>query len=373
MPIELSYNFLNILVLFGGLQGLILCFFLYQMRSINKLAVDFFLLFLFSLSFFNLIYAALDMNVFAYHRPLHMFPFPYKWLIGLGFYFYIKNQFKPEGSIPYHKKYWVLFIPAIAYFILRGYWFSISVLEDSYRITQLIVDSEFFRIHEFIVLLFTAVLLGHTLITLGKQSIVFSGNTKVLTHISSLKKITWVFFVIIVLSVLIYVIDIIIHNGNETFAFLYPQLLMQMLFIYWIGFLGFTKPKSFFRNLSENTKGSYPENKVLADGLSMAMHQKEVFKNANLSLGQLALDLDVSSKELSRYINEVHQMNFSEYLNMHRVENVKKLLVSEDAQKYTLVTLAELAGFSSKSSFNAIFKKTTGLTPSAYKKQISSS
>jgi AraC-like DNA-binding protein len=99
------------------------------------------------------------------------------------------------------------------------------------------------------------------------------------------------------------------------------------------------------------------------------MDTKEVFKNPQLSLAQLALDLDVTPKELSRHINDVHQKNFSEYLNMHRVESVKKLLTSEEAQKYTLITLAESAGFSSKSSFNAIFKKSTGITPSAYKKQ----
>lgn len=62
-------------------------------------------------------------------------------------------------------------------------------------------------------------------------------------------------------------------------------------------------------------------------------------------------------------------MNFSEYLNFHRVEKVKELLASADAQKYTLVTLAEDAGFSSKSSFNATFKKVVGITPSAYRKQ----
>jgi hypothetical protein len=231
MPIELEYNFLNILVLFGGLQGIILCFFIYQKRSINVLAVDFFLLFLFSLSFFNLIYAALDMNVFAYHRPLHMFPFPYKWLIGIGFYFYIKNQFKPEEGIPYHKKYWFLFIPAFAYFLLRIYWFSIAVSENSYRITQAVVDSDFFRINEFTLLVFTSIILIHTLTTLRKQIAIFDGNTKVLHHIRTLRKMTWVFLTIIILSIVIYVLDIIIHNGTETFAFLYPQLLMQMAFI----------------------------------------------------------------------------------------------------------------------------------------------
>ena len=95
--------------------------------------VDFFLLFLFSLAFYNLIYAFLDMNLFAYYRPLHMFPFPYKWLIGVGFYFYIKNQYSISKEIIFHKKEWYLIAPAIVYFLLRTYWFSIAVSENSFR------------------------------------------------------------------------------------------------------------------------------------------------------------------------------------------------------------------------------------------------
>jgi AraC-like DNA-binding protein len=62
-------------------------------------------------------------------------------------------------------------------------------------------------------------------------------------------------------------------------------------------------------------------------------------------------------------------MNFSEFLNFHRIEKVKEFLKSSEAKKYTLVTLAEVAGFNSKSSFNATFKKMVGVTPSAYKNQ----
>jgi AraC-like DNA-binding protein len=60
-------------------------------------------------------------------------------------------------------------------------------------------------------------------------------------------------------------------------------------------------------------------------------------------------------------------MSFSDYINQQRIEKVKKLLKSEDQKKYTLLAIAENAGFSSKSSFNAVFKKMTGLTPTQYK------
>ena len=46
---------------------------------------------------------------------------------------------------------------------------------------------------------------------------------------------------------------------------------------------------------------------------------------------------------------------------------MKKLLVDEAYSKYTLTSIAYEAGFNSKSSFNSVFKSTTGMTPSEYK------
>ena len=94
-----------------------------------------------------------------------------------------------------------------------------------------------------------------------------------------------------------------------------------------------------------------------------------IYTNPNLTLTDFSKIINTPSKELSKYINEVYQMNFSEFLNFHRVEKVKQLLANPDTEKFTLVTIANDAGFSSKSSFNTSFKKVTGMTPSTYKRK----
>lgn len=369
---DLDYNAFNILILFGAIQGIILCFFLRQKRKVNPLAVDFFLLFLFSLSFFNLIYAFLDMNLFKYHRPLHMFPFPYKWLIGAGFYFFIKNQFPvPEKESPYHKKEWYLLAPAFAYLILRTYWFSIAVRENSFRITEVIVRSDFFRIHEFFFLFFTFFMGVGALLFLKRNE--YKILSKSLPTVTWLKKFTWVFIVVSAIDILLFTSDIILHSGFETIGFYYATLLINAAYIYWIGFMGFTKSKLFFNTFKFTQDLSEIPVSHIAKKINQAIQVEKVYLNPNLTLSEMALQLKCTPKELSKHINEVLEMNFSEYINMHRVEAVKVLMASEEASKYTLVTLAEKAGFSSKSSFNETFKKATGETPSAYKKRIKSS
>ncbi|WP_034060764.1 hypothetical protein [Lacinutrix jangbogonensis] len=113
---DLEFTFLNIFILFGAFQGFVLCLYLYQKKEVNPSSVKLFILFLFSLAFLNMMYAFLDLNLFKYYRPLHMFPFPYKWLIAPAFFFYLKNQFVQKNEVVYHKKEWWLFLPAIVYF-----------------------------------------------------------------------------------------------------------------------------------------------------------------------------------------------------------------------------------------------------------------
>jgi AraC-like DNA-binding protein len=52
------------------------------------------------------------------------------------------------------------------------------------------------------------------------------------------------------------------------------------------------------------------------------------------------------------------------------VEEVKRDLADGEKQHLKILSLALDAGFNSKSSFNAIFKKHTGLTPSEYRKKL---
>ncbi|MCP4219464.1 MAG: AraC family transcriptional regulator [bacterium] len=98
------------------------------------------------------------------------------------------------------------------------------------------------------------------------------------------------------------------------------------------------------------------------------MEEGQVFRNPDLSLKDIAHQLGVSSHNLSEIINTRAGKNFYDFVNHYRVEEVKTLLLNPEKDHLTILALALDAGFNSKSSFNAIFKKHTGTTPTAFKK-----
>lgn len=98
--------------------------------------------------------------------------------------------------------------------------------------------------------------------------------------------------------------------------------------------------------------------------------QKELFLNPNLTLTEVAKEFRVSKHTLSQYLNETLNKSFSTYLNEFRVEKAKELLQTQ--KNYTIETLGYESGFNSKSTFYAIFKKNTGLTPAQYRSTVNS-
>jgi AraC-like DNA-binding protein len=91
------------------------------------------------------------------------------------------------------------------------------------------------------------------------------------------------------------------------------------------------------------------------------MNDDKLFKNNLLSLNELSKKVGVPSHHLSQVINETTGKSFFEYLALYRIEEAKKSLSSD---KHNLTIENCRRGWdNSKSAFNKIFKKHTGLTP----------
>ncbi|MDC6361958.1 MULTISPECIES: helix-turn-helix domain-containing protein [Flavobacteriaceae] len=100
---------------------------------------------------------------------------------------------------------------------------------------------------------------------------------------------------------------------------------------------------------------------------------KEIYLNPKLTLNEVAQTLHTSPRILSQVINENKGMNFSEFVNFHRIEKAKKLLVSPKEKDEKIVSIAYDSGFGNVTSFNLAFKSFTNQTPSQYKEQNGSS
>ncbi len=102
--------------------------------------------------------------------------------------------------------------------------------------------------------------------------------------------------------------------------------------------------------------------------LKQLMQDEKAYEDIDLTLDNLSERLQISSGYLSQIINEKEQKNFFEFVNSYRVEAVKTKLLDNDYRNYTIMGIALESGFKSKSTFNSVFKKLTGQTPSTFKR-----
>jgi AraC-like DNA-binding protein len=100
------------------------------------------------------------------------------------------------------------------------------------------------------------------------------------------------------------------------------------------------------------------------------METRRPWLDPDLTLEQLALQLKLRPKLLSQAINEGLGQNFFEFINRYRIGEAKRLLTNPVDKKITVLEVLYQVGFNSKSSFNTVFKKQTGLTPSEFKKKM---
>ena len=99
------------------------------------------------------------------------------------------------------------------------------------------------------------------------------------------------------------------------------------------------------------------------------MNTEKPYRNGDPTLQDLADALSISAHNLTEVINTQLGQNFYDFVNGYRVREVKKRLVDPEYAHLTLLAIGMEAGFNSKSAFNAVFKKHTGMTPSQYRAQ----
>ena len=121
-------------------------------------------------------------------------------------------------------------------------------------------------------------------------------------------------------------------------------------------------------DLQKNKLSSKTE--VYYEHLMQLMNDEKLYTDVELTLQSLAERLGISSGYLSRIINEKENKNFFEFVIFFRIQDVKQKLVDKEYDHYSILGIALESGFKSKTTFNTVFKKFTGQTPSSYQKQF---
>lgn len=120
------------------------------------------------------------------------------------------------------------------------------------------------------------------------------------------------------------------------------------------------------------TRLTEEECKRLYRKLEGVMKSEKPYINPELKSKDLAGLIDTSAHSLSYLFNQYLDKSYYDYVNEYRVAEFKEMVKDSEMSKYTLTTLAEKCGFSSRASFFRHFKTVTGMTPAEYLKEESS-
>lgn len=105
---------------------------------------------------------------------------------------------------------------------------------------------------------------------------------------------------------------------------------------------------------------------LYVDKLNTYMENEKPYLEFDVSLQDLSDKLFISARNISHVINKKYQRNFYDFINHYRLELVKQYLKES---KSPIKEIMYDSGFSNKATFNSIFKKNTGLTPTQFRER----
>lgn len=224
--------------------------------------------------------------------------------------------------------------------------------------------------------------------------ILFKHKQKIKKYFSNIEKkeLLWLLYLNLGFAFYIYLsyVDWILNdifNINTGIDFLGMLSVILTIYVFISGLFAYKQEGVFFerdlRVISDQTKENQlikykstgltkEDSEVLNSKLIEFMQKEKPYLESEITINDLAKQLETTVHKLSQVINEVHRRNFFDFINLYRIGEVKKLLNDSAAEDLKIESIAYDCGFSSKSSFYAIFKKHTHLTPTEFRKRVGS-
>ncbi len=248
----------------------------------------------------------------------------------------------------------LFFLPNIIYFIIEG--LEIFLVEEN-----LIV--EIFEITAELTFLFYLLAIIHSIITTKKKHwiIYFAIPIAILFALSSINDVIKAFGFA----------ELPLFNDQNFNTYL---LLVIAFLFYFIAFKLLSKNKDILPKTETSKYRNSNLNPKLIEqyktDLFRSMETDKLYLNNKLSIVDVSEKLNIPRQYISEVLNEYMDTSFQDFVNEYRVEEFINRLKNDQNNHFTLLGIATDVGFNSKSSFNAIFKKHKGLTPTQYKKTL---
>lgn len=384
----MSENLREIMTWILGSQGLILVALLFSRKN-NKQAN------LFLGSYLVLLLALIFIKTFLKPTPgqfetspqLLLAPYSIWFLAAPLPYFYVRTllgrPFELRGQTMLHVIPFVLVLPGLLLYPLP------ASLPDSLEWTNNLPVSK-----EFSLFFSLAIIIAQLIYVILALRLVYTHSPEVKSDYSAaeathLRWLRTLMLLIISTFVLSIAAEIMVYAELRSWRFFYNiSFYGIMIMFYLISYKAVTQPQLFKQINPYDTVTSavtdhpefvkYEKNKLsqaqantYCQRLVSLVEDQKVFLNPNLTLQDLADQLDITKHHLSQVLSSMLHQNFYQFVNGYRVRHVQNHLQNQDKSNLSLLGLAMESGFNSKSAFNRAFKNHTGMTPSAYVKQLS--
>lgn len=349
--------------LFGGIFFGILSVLFFRKKSVEI----FLALLVVSLSLFGLKFQTYGTG-YALFSDINMAFLPGSFLMFVGPLLYFHSRNILENNFKFERKELVHFIPGAIFFVAYVIFFLVPL---EYKQWQLHTDFDPYIviIEQFMGLV--SIIIYISLVVHGLKEVKKQNTDRKKNEVKWLERLflaTYILIAVWVFNLSINAVFFELKSSTLTYFSLWVTL---CLYLYWIGFEVFRSEKVLI--LKQGVKKTVVSSDLdeFKKKVENVMSSDRPFNDPNLTLKKLSEYFDVKPKELSGLINIAYQKNFYSLINEYRIEEVKRLLLDNEFENLTIVAIAEKAGFNSKSSFNSIFKKETGMTPREFKIQNS--
>lgn len=381
---------IDFIVVTGIIGTLLILFLLMKRKIINKsqklLVALFILLFFVVMGFYAHLH---DLKTIYYISFIFYFTVGY--IAGPLFYIYIKSLYQPSFNLL--QKNWFHFIPALLSLIIWNIPILISNIKRTFIFPYLkfLAKNGFNEIEYFIQIIFFLFYCFLSLRVLKNYQQAIKQNYSNIQD----KDLVWVKHFIIGslgtmgINGLLTILQMSFGESawNSEYLTVFPLVLM----IIYLGYHGLTQSQVLipeFITTQQKTPTILVEKKeaspvkhhlsnveaaeivILKSRLFEVLEKEKPYLNEDLTLETLAALIPISDKKLSALLNHYVKTPFYDLINSYRVKEVTTKIIDPAYAHYTLLALGLDSGFKSKSSFNRIFKKETGLTPSQYKKKL---
>ena len=374
---------INLLLKLGGLQAILLAFLLFKKKA-NNLANIVLAILIVLLGFSCLMYSFNNLEFYLKYPHAIRVDWGIPLLFGPLIYLYIivlidKKKWSKKDYLHFFPYLINLFI--LAPFFIKSSEEKIAILD--YFTTSITQGTDLYFFYSFILRLAISVI--SFLYAFESIKILRSYRSRLLNEYSSTEKIKLEWLRTLLYSFMfvsfVFIVASLITKGDRYPQFDYNIYYFFSIFIliYFMSYKALSQPKliqlyNFDYEFEVTPKLKIPEKQNdLSDGvkkLKQYMLKEKSFLNGELTASELAKELNISRHQLSRLLNEKLGKNFYDFINEYRVEEFKRRLKLPENDQLTLLGIAFDSGFNSKTTFNTIIKRSTGLTPSQYKKSL---